>query len=110
MGHQSYCGRVTEQAIGGTSFVRIDVPELKYPNGSINPAFTKLFGAAAIYCITPVSEETARLRMQQNRSFPMNTWDIQSLLSSSRKLKELPMHGEGDDDMDDDDELGEEVD
>jgi len=55
MGHQRYAGLVTEEALGGTNFVRIDVPEV----GEV-PAFTKLFGAGSIYAITPCSEETAR--------------------------------------------------
>ncbi len=28
MGHNTYAGRVTEQAIGGASFIRVDVPEI----------------------------------------------------------------------------------
>jgi hypothetical protein len=50
MGHQTFAGLVSEQAIGGASFVRIDVPEA---DGL--PAFSKCFGAGSIYCITPVS-------------------------------------------------------
>ncbi|MCB0358025.1 MAG: hypothetical protein KDD44_00260 [Bdellovibrionales bacterium] len=108
MGHQTYAGRVTEQTIGGTSFIRIDVPESPMSDGTMCPAFTKLFGAGSIYCITPVSEETARARLRQTRAYPMNVWDARQLLSNVDK-RELPMHGDGDD-MDDDDELGEEVD
>ncbi|MDD2657785.1 MAG: hypothetical protein PHD04_03970 [Candidatus Pacebacteria bacterium] len=36
-GHQKIAGRVSEQQIGGASFVRVDVP--------LEPPFTKLFGA-----------------------------------------------------------------
>ena len=57
MGHQTYAGFVSEQTIGGASFVRVDVPGAG-PNGE--GAFTKLFGAGSIYCITPTSEEFAR--------------------------------------------------
>lgn len=53
-GHQKIAGKVTEQVIGGQSFVRVDVPETKRTS-----AFTRLFGAGAIYSITPVSEEIA---------------------------------------------------
>jgi len=53
-GHQKIAGRVTEQVIGGQSFVRVDVPQI---NGQ--PAFTRMFGSGAIYSITPVSEEIA---------------------------------------------------
>jgi hypothetical protein len=57
MGHKKFAGLVTEQVIGGTSFVRIDVPAIESPK---REAFTKLFGAGSIYCMTPCTEETAR--------------------------------------------------
>jgi hypothetical protein len=60
MGHKRFAGLVTEQAVGGTSFVRIDVPAIELKTGDALPAFTKLFGAASIYCISPCTEETAR--------------------------------------------------
>lgn len=55
MGHVKLAGRVSEQTIAGTGFLRIDVPEA---NGL--PAFTRLYGTGAIYSITPVSEDFAR--------------------------------------------------
>ena len=55
MGHSRFAGRVTEQAIGGCAFVRIDVPQI----GDRLP-FTKLFGQGSIFSITPCSEELAR--------------------------------------------------
>jgi hypothetical protein len=54
MGHARYAGLVTEQAIGGTSFVRVDVPEV---DGV--PGFSKLFGSSAIFSITPTTRELA---------------------------------------------------
>jgi hypothetical protein len=68
-GHQKFAGRVTEQAIGGASFVRIDVPECDNA-----PAYTKLFGAAAIYCITPSTEELARKAVKYCRSEPISVY------------------------------------
>lgn len=54
-GHQKIAGKVSEQVIGGQSFVRVDVPATKR-----SAAFTRMFGAGAIYSITPVSEELAQ--------------------------------------------------
>ena len=68
-GHQKFAGRVTEQALGGASFVRVDVPAV---NGS--SAFTKLFGASAIYSITPVSEDLARKAVQACHSEPISVY------------------------------------
>jgi hypothetical protein len=80
MGHRQYAGYVTEQAIGGTSFVRVDVPEVFAErqvgtrsglSQEVMPAFTKLLGAGSIYAISPCTEETARAFASrlQTRSF-----------------------------------------
>lgn len=71
MGHQKFAGHVTEQAVGGASFVRIDIPE-----GAGRPAFTKLFGGGSIYCITPVTEEVARALAARIRSEPVQPWEL----------------------------------
>lgn len=68
MGHKRFAGYVTEQAVGGSSFVRIDVPEITLVSEKRLPAFTKLFGAGSIYCISPCTEETARAFAAQLRS------------------------------------------
>jgi len=69
MGHSTYAGLVTEQTIGGSSFVRIDVPDTED-----QPKFTKLFGTGAIYCITPCGEATAREAAKSFRKTPVNMW------------------------------------
>jgi predicted negative regulator of RcsB-dependent stress response len=56
MGFKKLAGHVTEQAVGGASFIRVDVPA----SGDDCPAFCKLIGAGSIYMITPCDEETAR--------------------------------------------------
>lgn len=71
MGHNRYAGLVSEQSLGGSSFVRIDVPEC---NGQA--AFSKLFGAGSIYCITPVTEEVARMTAEGLRQTPLQVYDF----------------------------------
>jgi hypothetical protein len=71
-GHQQIAGKVTEQEIGGTSFVRVDVPQTNR-----NEKFTKYFGAGAIYSITPVDEETARLAVESYAPEPIESWRLQ---------------------------------
>lgn len=68
-GHTTLAGLVSEQTIGGTSFVRLDVPEA---NGQ--PAFTKLIGASAIYSITPCAEDVARRAVESIRARPVNVY------------------------------------
>lgn len=71
MGHKQYAGHVTEQAIGGSSFIRVDVPEVTCKDGEKLPPFTKLLGSGSIYAISPCTEETARAfaAMSRARSF-----------------------------------------
>lgn len=71
MGHQTFAGQVSEQTIGGASFVRVDVPQV----GDI-PAFCKFIGGASIYAMTPVSEQVARLRAEKLRKAPLEFWDL----------------------------------
>ncbi len=75
MGHQRLAGKVTEQAIGGTAFVRVDVPEVN----KCQP-FTKLLGSGAIYAITIVNEETARAVAGQLQQKPMDEWSARQAL------------------------------
>lgn len=84
MGHQRFAGRVTEQTIGGSSFVRVDVPEIKG-----RQAFTKMFGSGSIYCITPVDEETARAAAGQMNNQPLEEWSARRMLGISPPQSDL---------------------
>jgi hypothetical protein len=68
MGHRSYGGFVTEQQIAGCAFVRVDVPQVVTSRGVKMQAYTKLFGAASIYCISPCTEDLARLHESRKLS------------------------------------------
>jgi hypothetical protein len=54
MGRTVIAGRMTDQVIGGDSFLRVDIPR---HDGS---TYTRLFGKSAIYCINICEESTAR--------------------------------------------------
>ncbi len=79
MGHKKFAGLVTEQSIGGTSFVRVDVPEVMTSGGTILQAFTKMFGAGSIYCISPCTEETARAFASAIRSESFSQYEAPRL-------------------------------
>jgi len=68
-GHQKIAGRVTEQVIGGQGFIRVDVPNTKR-----NEGFTRMYGAGAIYSITPVSEEIANLAAESIWAEPVTVY------------------------------------
>jgi len=103
MGHQTYAGLVTEQVLGGASFVRVDVPESEGI-----PAFSKCFGAASIYCITPVTEEIARLRAKSLRQAPLSVYDLPAEVRERMRTPAIagPVNDDSDrwDHTDDDDE------
>ena len=71
MGHKRYAGYVSDHIIGGASFVRVDVPD---QDGY--KAFSKMFGAQSIYCITPVSEDAAKAAAGRLKEQPLTEWDL----------------------------------
>jgi len=74
-GHNRIAGMVTEQTIGGCSFVRIDVPPIENRSG-----FTKLYGQGAIYAITFTDEETATAAAKSFAPRPIDAWTARELL------------------------------
>jgi hypothetical protein len=68
-GRQVIAGRVTEQVIGGCSFIRVDIPEINE-----RLAFTRFYGQGAIYAMTPVSEEVARITLKRFTPEPVNVY------------------------------------
>jgi hypothetical protein len=100
-GHAKFAGRVTEQAIGGASFVRVDIPAI---DGY--PAFTKLFGASAIYSITPVSEEIACKAAKYCYSEPISVYipEDRQLMHQGQPFRKSDDRDNEDDEDDEDDE------
>lgn len=77
-GHQRIAGKVSEQTIGGCSFLRVDVPAAGEVLG-----FTKFFGNGAIYAMTPCTEEIARAAAGAYRVVPISHYDIPELRQRS---------------------------
>ena len=71
MGHNRIVGRVTEETIAGTSMLRVDVPKA---DGSIN--FTRFYGGASIYAISPIEKETAIALAQKCDSAPVRAYEL----------------------------------
>lgn len=87
-GHNVFAGYVTERTIGGAALIQVDVPEVDEQH----PAFTKLFGSAAIYSITPTTEAHAREAAAQIRVRPVTLY----ILPEPRRS--LPVDAPGDND------------
>lgn len=60
MGHQQIAGFVSEEEIGGSKLLRVDVPELELGEITTRPAYTKYFGTGAVYALHPTTEALAR--------------------------------------------------
>jgi hypothetical protein len=87
-GHQRIAGRVSELAIGGCAFVRVDVPEL--PATDEKPAVqavTKLYSQAAIYGMTFLDEAACMVFVRQLRIEPIDEWSLR------RAMQDLPARG-----------------
>jgi len=68
-GHQVIVGEMSEAELAGAGFIRVDVPE----HDGV-PAFTRFYGPKAIYALTPVSEEVARVMAQETNMRPVNVY------------------------------------
>jgi hypothetical protein len=62
LGHRERPGYVKEVEIAGGKMLRIDIPVSKNEAGN-DITVTEFYGAAAIYCMTPCTEEVARARV-----------------------------------------------
>lgn len=99
MGHRRIAGKLTEQTGGCfAGLLRIDIPG---PDGAI--AATQFYSSAAVYCITPTTEEIARHVAVRNVPEPVHAWEL------PKKLPAAPPEGEPADlvhpsEFDDDDE------
>lgn len=97
-GHTRISGKVTEQTIGGASFIRVDVPET--PS---QPAFSRLFNPSAIYAINPITEETM-LEMAKNLDkAPLQSWDVRETVAKAKAALAMPSENQSyeDDQYDD---------
>ena len=88
-GHMIIAGKISEQTIGGQGFVRVDVPAIEGQK-----AYTKYYGAGAIYAITPTDEATAIAAANGLRAKPIETYKL------NLQLPARSSHYDEDDDPD----------
>lgn len=87
-GHNMIAGLLSEQTVGGTPFVRVDVPATDEASG-----FTKFFGGAAIYAITPTTEELATQASKNLAIRPVTPW-IVSPPNGQQQLPSVTVNGD----------------
>lgn len=69
MGHRRLAGKVSEQEIAGHAFLRLDVPAAQ--------PVTQFYSAAAVYCITPTTEDIATALAAQVRPAPVSRYELE---------------------------------
>jgi hypothetical protein len=100
MGHRRIAGKLTEQTGGCfAGLLRIDIPG---PDGAI--AATQFYSSAAVYCITPTTEEIARHVAARNVPEPVHAWELPKKLTAAPSADDtadlttpIPPEPEGDD-------------
>ena len=89
MGHRRLAGYLTEQQLGGTSFLRLDV----FVGEAKEAMATQFYSASAVYCITPTTEAIARRLAEDAQPAPVTPWELQTrkaLPSGSDDQDDLP--------------------
>lgn len=86
-GHQVIAGAVSKVEPFGAPMVQVDVPAIGQ-----QPAFSKLLNPSAIYGLTYVSEDVARMAATEARHKPVAVYipdmaDINALLEENKMLK-----------------------
>ena len=81
MGHKVVAGLVSKSEMLGKPMLRVDVPAT-----STYPEYTQFYGETAIYCVTFVSEEVARLTAEQSKVNPVSVY-VPDLISKENHEK-----------------------
>lgn len=84
-GHNKIAGKVSEQTIGGSNMVRVDVPDTKAA-----PAFTRFLHVNAIYAINPVAQDIATGYAERIQVKPIESYDAREVLRRIDAAKQLP--------------------
>lgn len=68
MGRRRLAGFLTEQEIAGNSFLRLDIPGQQ--------GTTQWYNPAAVYAITPTTEDIARAVAATSQPAPVQRWEL----------------------------------
>lgn len=71
MGHRKLAGYVREVTIAGAPMIRLDILDA---NGL--PSATQYYSAAALYCMTPTTEDMARRISAGKQPQPVTRWEL----------------------------------
>lgn len=71
MGHRRLSGWLSEEQIGGGSFLRLDVHKSR-----TEILATQYYSPSAVYCITPTDEQTAFKVAAMAQPAPVHRWEL----------------------------------
>ncbi len=92
MGHRKLAGWASEQEIAGQAFLRLDVHDTD------SAVTTQFYSPAAVYCITPTTEDIARKVGAQARPRPVTRYEIEPPRAAFSVIDDDHIHGEEGDD------------
>jgi hypothetical protein len=72
LGHRRLGGYVSETTLAGGAFLRIDVPG--DADGEVHS--TQFYSPGSVYCLTPCSEEAAKIVARGSRPEPVHQWEL----------------------------------
>ncbi len=75
MGHRRLGGKLSEATIAGGAFIRIDIP---HPNRAGLFRASQVYSPAAVYAITPTTEEIA-CAIGRRAPEPVSRWELPPL-------------------------------
>lgn len=88
MGHKVVAGLISKSEMLGKPLLRVDVPAT-----SAYIAFTQFYGESAIYCVTFVSEQVARLTAEQTKANPVSVY-VPDLITVERHKEVIQRYDE----------------
>lgn len=89
MGHRRLVGRVTETEVAGAGMLGVEV---HLPDG---PIVTQVYSPQSLYCLTPITEDSAMEMLPINVVEPVHRWELPHSVYAEEG------GDEGDDDGDD---------
>lgn len=74
MGHRRLAGYVREQEIAGAGMLRLDIHGTETGDAAVA---TQFYSPAALYCLTPTTEDIARKLGERLRPAPVTRYEIE---------------------------------